>query len=139
MTPLASPFEFHRHHIHPFALNCESQLASIYTFPLFSCSGGGGGDLVNSQLALMISCTCRELTSSEGVEGEGDWGCCWFAVPLSCPLPISISTTCMGWSCGAVVVEPRLPSIISTEVVVVGVVGAFEENRMLYGWRFVNF
>ena len=125
ITPSWSPPLFHRHHIHSFALNCE-QLASIYTFPSFAFIGG---DSTYSQLALIISCTFSDPMSQISSDTDDAAEFCFFVA-----FPFWISTT---WICGSC--DAPLPSIRSIEVVVVGVVGAFDENRMLKGWRFVNF
>lgn len=138
-------FTFHLHHVHPFTPNCK-KLALIYTLPSSSGSvwddpSEYGGDVI----ATTIDCCTLSLTGA-GI------GSSWCGVPpfkwrsfcCCCGGILSTSTTWIGTVgvCITPELDPRFTcafSIKSIDVVVVGVVGAPDENLMLYGCRFVSF
>lgn len=127
----------HLHHVHPFTPNCK-KLALIYTLP--SSSGSvcdpsqyDGGDVI----ATTIDCCALSPAAGGGSSS-------WCGVPPFNCWAFSTSTTWIGadGACITPEFDPRFPcalSIKSIDVVVVGVVGAPDENLMLYGCRFVNF
>lgn len=137
-----SSSSFHLHHVHPFTPNCK-KLALIYTLP--SSSGSVcedpleyGGDVI----AVAIDCWTLSLPGvADNCSSIGGWD----VPPFKCCCCTSTTWIGIEGACITPEFDPRFPcalSIKSIDVVVVGVVaivGAPDENLMLYGWRFVSF